>query len=211
MACAVRAKRWPETDSWPMWRTVRPPASVPVARSCCATPSRTAPLCAPPPPPDSAPSHPTASGSIRYFPLIVAGHVLADFHRQMRPVVEYIFTLEGVGLLPVTDVAHRGRPCRLLAFRRPQIPGHASGHLLRRAPQQRADSLVEADHRSIQVGFLVRDGRPVEKIAVPTLAHQQVAFPLPQQIGGVLQLIAERGDFVRPQRHRLERGSEEHT
>ena len=141
------------------------------------------------------------------FPLIVADQALADFHRQVRAVVQHVFTLEGVRLQAVLDAAHGGRARRLLAVRRQEIPGPAAAHLLRSTSQQRADRLVEAGHHTLHVGFLVGDGRPVEKLAVAALAHPQIAFPRPQQKGGILQLIAQRGDFVRPRRHRFQRQS----
>ena len=60
-------------------------------------------------------------------------------------------------------------------------------------------------HHALQVGLFVGDGRAVEKVAVAALADAQFAFPLAQQIGGILQLIAERGDFIRPLRQRFQR------
>ena len=138
-------------------------------------------------------------------PAIVADQVLADLDRKVGAVVEHIFAFEGTGLVAVPHAAHHGLARLLLALRRHEIPRAPADHLLRRTSQEGADRLVEAADHALQVGLFVGDGRAVEKVAVAALADAQFAFPFAQQKGGILQLIAERVDFIRPGRQRFQR------
>ena len=151
------------------------------------------------------------SSSERIVPVISPRSLRIRFSRistvRSRAVVEHIFALERAGLLPGLHAAHHGLAGFFLPLRRHEIPGEAADHLLRRTLQERAHRLVEARDHALQVGLFVGDRRPVEKIAVAALADAQFPLPLAQQIGGVFQLIAERGDLVRPLRQRLERQS----
>src|ERR1035437_5273827 len=139
------------------------------------------------------------------FTAIVADQVLADFDGKVSAVVDHIFALEGAGFLAGLDLTYHGLTRLLLALRRHEIPREAARHLLRRTFQEGADRLVEAAHHALQAGLFVGYGRAVEKVAVTALADPQFEFPFAQEIGGIFQLTAERGDFIQTRRQRFQR------